>query len=365
MDMAADLVGQCITSIHDTLSAQGVDRPYGLSIILFTLIVKTLLFPLNYQQIKSTTQMQAIQPKVAAIRAKFPADPNAMNTAIAKLYQDEQLNPLAGCLPSLAQIPVFIALYRALINLAKADKLEEPFLWIPSLEGPVREQGMGLGWLTEWVNGQPQFGWVDTAAYLSLPLLLVVCQSVSFSILTPPSADPEQKRTQDILKFLPLMIGFFSLSTPAGLVVYWVVNSILTTVQTLVIRQAIGYTPPDPAAMAAAAASAEVQSPAAPSKGFGAFKSATPVSLDQWPSSKSVSEPPMVVTVRPIQPTAPAQSTAQAVTVTQSAQAAGEADAAAPHSDAEPAEDGSEESRAAAKRKAKAEAKAKGGFKKK
>jgi membrane protein insertase Oxa1/YidC/SpoIIIJ len=95
----AKAVAWAITSLHDTLQSQGIDRPYGLSIILFTLIVKTVLFPLNYQQIKSTTQMQAIQPKVAAIRAKYgsePADPNAMNNEIASLYQEENLNPLAG-----------------------------------------------------------------------------------------------------------------------------------------------------------------------------------------------------------------------------------------------------------------------------
>ncbi|KAG8457121.1 hypothetical protein KFE25_012696 [Diacronema lutheri] len=373
-------VALAITAIHDTLSAQGVTKPYGLSIILFTLIIKVVLFPLNFQQIKSTTQMQAIQPKVAAIRAKYPnaaqdaSQANAVNTEIAALYQAENLNPLAGCLPSLAQIPVFIALYRALINLAKADLLEEPFLWIPSLEGPVKEQGMGLGWLTEWVNGQPQFGWPDTLAYLSLPLILVLCQAASFSVLTPPTSDPNQQRTQDILKFLPLMIGFFSLSTPAGLVVYWVVNSILTTVQTLGIRALIGYTPPE-AAPAAPAPTPGAAPPAAPSKGFGAFKSASSVDLDRWPSTREEGgytvkiTPPQAARPPPGQPSAVVDVTPLAPTEQPPAAGAapdgteGESQHASSGADAD--ENGDSESRAAAKRRAKAEAKAKGGFKKK
>jgi YidC/Oxa1 family membrane protein insertase len=354
MDLAAGFVGSCITYIHDTLVSQGVSKPYGLSIILFTVVIKALLFPLNFQQIKSTTQMQAVQPKVAAIRAKYGPNPsdggNAMNADIAALYQAEQLNPLAGCLPSLAQIPVFIALYRALINLAKADLLEEPFLWIPSLEGPVKEQGMGTSWLTAWVDGAPPFGWHDTLAYLVLPVVLVAAQASSMQILTPPTTDPNQKRTQDVLKFLPLMIGFFSLSTPAGLVVYWVVNSVLTTAQTLGIRAMLGYTMPDAATLAAAAAVAApaVAAPQVPSKGFGAFKSGgavTPVTLDQWPATKAPATP-----ARPS-----GESSVVDVTPLDAAAAPTETVAAAPVED-------ESESRAAAKRRAKAEAKAKGAF---
>ncbi|KAJ1618498.1 60Kd inner membrane protein-domain-containing protein [Pavlovales sp. CCMP2436] len=353
MDKLADLVGFAITGIHDTLAAQGLPKPYGLSIILFTLLVKTLLFPLNYQQIKSTTQMQLIAPKVAAIRAKYPntndADKmNLMNNEIAQLYQTENLNPLQGCLPSIAQIPVFISLYRALINLAKADKLDEPFLWIPSLEGPV-EQGGGIGWLTDWVDGHPAFGWSDTAAYLVLPVLLVACQAASFKVLTPPSTDPNTKRTQDILQFLPLMIGFFSLSTPSGLVVYWVINSVLTTLQTLGIRQLIGYKAPEPV-VAGAGPVPDGTSFAPPSKGFGSFKSAQPVTLDSWPAAKTASAP----SASPVVGLTPIADGAVARVV--------EGEGAA-HVEGEHAAGDDSESKASSKRRAKAEAKAKGGFK--
>lgn len=300
IDFAAEIVATCITGLHDVLANAGVPGPSGVSIIMFTLIIKAVLFPLNYQQIKSTTQMQKIQPKVTAIRQKYGDQPsamdqNAMNQEIAQLYQDEELNPLAGCLPSLAQIPVFIALYRALINLSKADKLEESFLWIPSLEGPVKEQGMGLSWLTDWSSGGPMYGWHDTAAYLVLPVLLIVAQSLSFSILTPPTDDPNQKRTQEIFKFLPVVIGFFSLSTPSGLVVYWVTNSLVTTLQTVVIRQLLGYKPPEPATATPSTTPMPgtkfTAGASAQAKGFGAFKTTDTVDLSNWPSTKERSKP--------------------------------------------------------------------------
>lgn len=80
---------------------------------------------------------QALQPTIKELQAKYQSNPEVMNQKIAEVYQTNDVNPLAGCLPSLAQIPVFIGLYRAVLNLAAADKLDEPFLFLPSLEGPT------------------------------------------------------------------------------------------------------------------------------------------------------------------------------------------------------------------------------------
>ena len=83
-----------------------------------------------------------------------------------------------------------------------------------------------------WVDGHPALGWEATAAYLSLPIILVITQTISQKILQPPpSDDPAQQQTQQILKFLPLMIGWFALNVPAGLGVYWVFNNAITTSQ--------------------------------------------------------------------------------------------------------------------------------------
>ena len=191
---------------------------YGPAIIIFTAGIKLLLFPLTKQQIESTQKMQAIGPAAKALQEKYrDRDPARLNVELQKLYQDNEVNPLAGCLPAFAQIPLFIGLYRSLLLLAKEDKLEQPFLWLPSLEGPVADYQQGIGWLTEWVNGAPKFGWADTAAYLVLPVLLVLSQYASMELLTPKSDDPAQAQSQAILKFLPLMIGWFSLNVPSGL----------------------------------------------------------------------------------------------------------------------------------------------------
>ncbi|XP_039035380.1 inner membrane protein PPF-1, chloroplastic-like [Hibiscus syriacus] len=128
------------------------------------------------------------------------------------------------CLPTLATIPVWIGLYQALSNVANEGLLIEVFFWIPSLGGPTtiaaRQSGSGISWLIPFLDGHPQLGWHDTAAYLVLPVLLVVSQYVSMELMKPPQTDPAQKNTLLVLKFLPLMIGYFSLSVPSGLSIY-------------------------------------------------------------------------------------------------------------------------------------------------
>jgi YidC/Oxa1 family membrane protein insertase len=152
------------------------------------------------------------------------------------LYQTNKVNPLAGCLPTLVTIPVFIGLYRALSNVADEGLLTEGFFWIPSLAGPTKLNG-GLGWLNP---GSDDFlGWAQTIAYLVMPVLLVISQSLSTKVLSPAqqSTDPSQQQTQAILKFLPLMIGYFSLNVPSGLTLYWLTNNFVTTAQQLYLRR--------------------------------------------------------------------------------------------------------------------------------
>jgi len=229
-----------LTSLHDSLKNMGVQEAWGPSIIGFTIAVKLLTFPLTKVQIESTTKMQAIAPAAKVLQDKYKErDPARLNSELQKLYQDNQVNPLAGCLPAVAQIPLFIGLYRSLLNLANDNVLSESFLFLPSLEGPVRSYTEGIGWLTEWVDGAPKLGWADTLAYLILPVVLVASQYASSALLTPKTDDPAQAQSQQILKFLPLMIGWFSLSVPSGLGLYWLTNNVVTTVTTLGIRASV------------------------------------------------------------------------------------------------------------------------------
>lgn len=221
--------------------------------------MRSLLIPLSMQQNKSTEYMKALKPYLKEIKEKFKDKPEAQNRAIGKLYEDAEQNPLNGCFLSLAQLPVLLGLYRGIRNLAQDGVLKESFLWIPSLEGPVSPPDFrGMQWLTEgWatIDGTPtpQLGWETTLAYLIMPVLLVLGQSLTMSILTPPTDDDsmseeekeQMEKSSVVLKFLPLMIGYFSLQVPAGLTIYWFTSNLFSLTQSLVIRQYYEANPPE------------------------------------------------------------------------------------------------------------------------
>ncbi len=200
--------------------------------------MKLALLPVTYKQMESAQRLQALAPKAKELKEKYGRNKALLNQLTAKLYEDAEVNPLAGCLPALAQIPIFIALYRSLINLANNADFNEPFLWLPSLAGPLYGQQRGMDWLTaNWADGVPSLGWHDTVAFLTIPVILVVTQSISQRMLSPPTPDdPKAAQTQRILKYLPFMVGYFSLSVPAGLGLYWITNNLISTSISLAIK---------------------------------------------------------------------------------------------------------------------------------
>ncbi|XP_015894550.3 ALBINO3-like protein 1, chloroplastic [Ziziphus jujuba] len=222
--------------LKDGLSALHVPYSYGFAIILLTVLVKAATFPLTKKQVESAMAMRSLQPQVKAIQQRYAGDQERIQLETARLYKLASINPLAGCLPTLATIPVWIGLYRALSNVADEGLLTEGFFWIPSLAGPTtiaaRQNGSGISWLFPFLDGHPPLGWSDTLAYLILPVLLVVSQYISVQIMQPSqSDDPNMKNSQVLTKFLPLMIGYFALSVPSGLSLYWLTNNILSTAQ--------------------------------------------------------------------------------------------------------------------------------------
>ncbi|XVF43833.1 hypothetical protein PTKIN_Ptkin02bG0072000 [Pterospermum kingtungense] len=222
--------------LKDGLSALHVPYAYGFAIILLTVLVKAATFPLTRKQVESAMAMRSLQPQIKAIQQRYAGDQERIQLETARLYKLAGINPLAGCLPTLATIPVWIGLYRALSNVADEGLLTEGFFWIPSLAGPTtiaaRQNGSGISWLFPFVDGHPPLGWSDTLAYLVLPVLLVVSQYVSVQIIqSAQSNDPNMKSSQALTKFLPLMIGYFALSVPSGLSLYWLTNNILSTAQ--------------------------------------------------------------------------------------------------------------------------------------
>ncbi|KAJ1617089.1 60Kd inner membrane protein-domain-containing protein [Pavlovales sp. CCMP2436] len=186
--------------LHEQLNNAGVPGAFGFSIFLFTLGVKLLVLPLNWKQMEGTVAMQKLQPRTKQLTKWFGENQQALAIETSNLYKNNNVNPLAGCLPSVAQIPIFIGLYRAIIGLSQDKILDESFFWLPSLE----------------------------------------------EVLAPPPTGDDSAQaaqTQQILKFLPLMIGWFSLSAPAGLGLYWFWNNIITTAQSVAIKTAMGAWP--------------------------------------------------------------------------------------------------------------------------
>ncbi|KIZ03324.1 Inner membrane ALBINO3-like protein 2, chloroplastic Flags: Precursor [Monoraphidium neglectum] len=236
------------------LEGANVPYSYGFAIILLTLLVKLATFPLSQKSMQSTAAMQALQPRVKELQARYANEPEQLQVAAgaspgrahletARLYREAGVNPLAGCLPTLATIPVFIGLYKALTKAADDGLLTSGFFWIPSLGGPttleMRQEGSGLSWLFPFVDGAPPIGWHDAGAYLILPVLLVISQWASQKIVSPKTDDPAQQQTQAILQFIPFMIGWFSLNVPSGLTLYWFVNNIISTAQQVYMKKTI------------------------------------------------------------------------------------------------------------------------------
>ena len=234
--------------------------------------VRSLLVPLSVQQSKSTEYNKALQPYILEINEKFKDNEQRKNQAVGKLYEDANQNPLSGCLLSLFQLPIFLGLYRGVRLLALDGVLDEKFLWIPSLQGPVTAASdyRGMDWLTQgWTQSvdsgiwTPSLGWETTLAFCVMPVLLVLGQKLTMTALSPPEVDDgrddadeasmsreereakdQADTTKNVLKFLPLLIGFFSLQVPAALTIYWFTSNGFTLAQSLAVRKYYEANPP-------------------------------------------------------------------------------------------------------------------------
>jgi YidC/Oxa1 family membrane protein insertase len=192
---------------------------YGIAIIIITVILKALFFPLTHKSYKSMKGMQKIQPEMAKLREKYKDDRDAMNKAVMELYREHKVNPMGGCLPMVVQIPVFFALYKSLMF--SIELRHAPFLlWITDLAGPDNLFGELLH--IPFVIGP-------------LPLLMGASMFVQQK-MTPSQMDPMQ---QKMMLALPVVFTFMFLSFPSGLVLYWLVNNVLTIGQQMYINKLV------------------------------------------------------------------------------------------------------------------------------
>lgn len=181
---------------------------WGWSIILLTVLVKALFYPLNATSFRSMAKMRKLGPQLQALKEKYGDDRQKMSQEMMELYRKEKVNPMGGCLPILVQMPVFIALYWTL------------------LESVELRQAPWLGWIYDLSQMDP---------YFILPLIMGASMFAQ-QMLNPTPPDPTQAK---VMKMIPVIFTFFFLFFPAGLVLYWVTNNILSIVQQYIITKQI------------------------------------------------------------------------------------------------------------------------------
>lgn len=173
---------------------------YGIAIIFLTVAIKAVLYPLTVKQVRSMKAMQDIQPKMKQLQEKYKGNPEKLNKELAALYKESGVNPLAGCLPLIVQMPFLIAIFFA-----------------------IRDYN--------YVQQPPSFLWMTDLAQPDPTYILPVLSALTTYIQQKQTTSEMTQQTKMMMIFMPLFIGYISLSFPGGLVLYWVVSNIFQIFQ--------------------------------------------------------------------------------------------------------------------------------------
>lgn len=183
---------------------------YALAIILLGIVVRILLFPLSLKQMKSTLGMSEVQPELKEIQKKYANNREKMNEEMQRLYKEYDINPVAGCLPILIQMPILYGLFRALREYQFTEY--DSFLWIEHLN--------------------------DKDPYFILPIVLAAAMFIQQRFMMPKGSPMADNPSMKIMLYvMPFMMGFFALQFPSGLSVYWVTTTVLMIFQQLVMNK--------------------------------------------------------------------------------------------------------------------------------
>lgn len=200
-----------IVFLYDITVMIGVPS-YALAIIILTVLLKLALYPLSVKQMESMKGMQVIQPKVQEIQKKYKNDKEKMNKAVMDLYKEYNINPAAGCLPLIIQMPILIGLFQALRDFAFEPAAHATFFWISSLNDPD--------------------------PYFILPVLVAGATFLQSKMTTPTTGSAaNNSTTMMMMYFMPLFIGYISMKFAAGLALYWVVFNLLGALQQFLINK--------------------------------------------------------------------------------------------------------------------------------
>jgi len=211
LDPLFNLMGATLSTFH------GWGAPWWLAIAMLTIVVRTLLFPVTYRQVRSMRRMQDLKPDMDRIRAEYKDDAQKQREEMAKLYKERQVNPLGGCLPIFIQLPIFLVLYYTIRHF---DTLES-------------FRNGGLLWFQDLT--QPDHLFI-------LPVLYILTMMASQE-LTIRNTATQQKQ---LMRFLPIIFGVFLARFPSGLFVYWITSNCITFAQNYVIYNVLPHKPVEP-----------------------------------------------------------------------------------------------------------------------
>ena len=173
---------------------------YGMAIILMTVVIKMILYPLTVKQVKSMKAMQELQPKMKRLQEQYKTNPQLLQQEMQKLYREAGVNPLAGCLPMLVQMPILMAIFYALKD-ATYEGGNPSFLWLPSLS--------------------------EADPYYILPVL----SALSTYLTSRQTTDGSNQQMKMMMYVMPIFIGWMSMNFAAGLVIYWITMNLVQVVQ--------------------------------------------------------------------------------------------------------------------------------------
>ncbi len=230
---------------------------YGLSIVLFTILIKILLFPLAIKQQKSMSEQQKVQPLVAELQKKYKNDKEKLNQEMMKLYKEHKVNPAAGCLPLIVQLPIIFGLYQVIykpltyiLNMSAEQIKKLAMSFTPAIdfknEIAIASQSdlINLNFLGLNLANSPQ---LSTINFLwIIPILAAATTYATSALTTKQSTASAQNENaaqmqNTMMKIFPVMTGFITFQLPAGVGLYWIISNIVQLVQQIFLNKYFGH----------------------------------------------------------------------------------------------------------------------------
>lgn len=271
------LIAHAIVTLHDVTGpvfGEHTGASWAFAIVLLTVCIRVLMYPLFVKQIKTQRAMTALQPKIKELQAKHKGDKETLNVEMMKLYKEHNANPFAGCLPVLLQMPIFIALYQVLSQLAPklrngeytypaktlekfdlTEKTVDSFMSAKIFDAPIGAGFTSKSALLDFLGGSP--GAVKIIAVTFIVLMAGTTFLTSKQMMgRNPNMDASQATQQKVLLYvMPLLLGVFGFQVAIGVLVYWTTTNVFSMAQQAVVIRHLG--PPEQALAASKAKAAE------------------------------------------------------------------------------------------------------------